>query len=270
MHRPNLLRGVAAGAVWLVVLGLPFLSAADADDSLRTERDEARLQAVIEFADNVLKKGRDRFGKEPTPLFVDGVHVDTGEPVYWVYQGEEWIPSNLASQQNLFRTLVGLSNLTGQPRYEQAAREAIAYHFEHLSSPCGLLRWGGHRFIDLRSKRTVGEQNSHELKFNLPFYELMWDVDPAATEKFLKACWNAHVLVEQRFHHGFFLPSGDHANANFNAVEPLALLALDAMLRGTPEAVSQYNSGRGYIHGPHDGLGRTTDATAIWSRKRDR
>jgi pectate lyase len=557
----------SVAAVLCLVYGLLVECSAAEPGDTRTSADRDRLQAVVQFADNVLAKGRDRYGEKPTPLFVDGIQVDTGEPVRWVAGGQEWIPSNLASQQNLFRTLVGLTNLTGEPRYRQAAEKTIRYHFEHLRSPCGLLRWGGHRFIDLSSGRVVGEQNSHELKFNLPYYELMHDVDPAATEQYLKAFWNAHILdwgrldmnrhgrygksmgalwenrfddpepffegdgltflnsgtdliyagvmlhqfigdrgalvwslrlaeqyvkarhpetglgvyqyskpvrrqqppetgslpttsnygdraenqfgaefgevaregyllrspasiygnnaivqlqlaellgdegrplldwtregllaaarhvyhpstnrvrpmwadgtdltdyvvkrdgyygragtvfraqtaptllfwsyalghrltsagqlwdtarsmarghglgdlgsapgeavavnldtdladpialfgilevcrtadipeyrqlarrvgdnlVRQRFHQGFFLPSARHIHANFNAIEPLAILTLDAMLRGTPEAVPRYNSGHGFIHGPHDGYGRTTDATAIWAQTR--
>ena len=548
------------------LFGFGVVAVADAGD-VRTAADAARFEAVVTFANNVLEKGRDRYGEKPTPLLVDGINVDTFEPVTWVHRGEAWIPSNLASQQILFRTLTGLSNLTGDPRYKQAALDAIAYHFDLLRSPCGLLFWGGHRFVDLRTGNFVGEQNSHELKFSLPFYQLMWDLNPAATEQYLKALWNAHVLdwatldmnrhgrygkemgtlwentfedpepffeadgltflncgsdliyagallyrftgdedaltwskrlaqqyvkarhpetglgvyqytkpvrrqqppetgplpttsnygdraenqfgaefgevaregymlrnpgsiygnnailqlqlaellgdegnefltwtrdgllafarhgydpetnlcrpmwadgtdltdyvmkrdgyygkagtvirvqsapplllwsytlahrltgdpaiwetaramargnglgdpgtapgvemqvnldtanadpvalyavlemirivdnpayrdlarrigdniVRQRFHKGFFLPSADHINANFDALDPLALLALDALLRGKPEAVPRYNSGRGYIHGPHDGLGRTTDGPAIWSKKR--
>jgi len=568
MRIPSRSVALPAGPALLAALAMGALSVAAGEDPARAEADRARLRAVVEFADNVLEKGRDRYGEKPTPLFVDGLNVDTLEPVEWVDKGRRWIPSNLASQQNLFRTLVGVSNLTGDARYKQAAVEAVAYHFDHLRSPCGLLYWGGHRFVDLRTGRVVGEQNSHELKFNLPYYELMWEVNPDATEQFLKAFWNAHVLdwgkldmnrhgkygksmgdlwdntfadpepffegdgltflncgsdlvyagallhqftgdrgalawskrlaeqyvkarhpktglgvyqyskprrrqepprtgplptgsnygdraenqfgaefgevaregymlrspesiygnnailqlqlaellgaegaellawthaglracarhvyrpetntvrpmwadgtdltdhvvqrdgyygkagtvfraqraspllfwsyalghrltgdrllwetargiarghglgdlgsapgadvdvdrqtdcadpvalfgvlevcraadrpayrdlarrigdniVEQRFHKGFFLPSAGHLNANFNALEPLAILALEAMLRGTPEAVPRYNGGRGYIHGPHDGLGRTTDATAIWSRQRE-
>lgn len=175
----------------LCCLAAGICSAALADP---TGEDKARLEAVVAFANNALDKGRDHYGERNTPLFVDGINVDTFEPVHWVYKRNQWIPSNLASQQNLFRTLTGLTNLTGDPRYKQAALDAIAYHFEHLRSPCGLLRWGGHRFVDLRTEEVVGEQNSHELKFSLPYYELMWELDPAATEKFLKAFWNAHVL----------------------------------------------------------------------------
>ena len=566
MKRRHLFAVRLVGPVLLVAFGLPGSVTGEGNEG-RNAGDEARLKAVVEFAENVLDKGRDRWGKKPTPLFADGLNVDTLQPVRWVYKGQEWIPSNLASQQNLFRTLSGLSNLTGEPRYKQAAKDAIAYHFEHLRSPCGLLRWGGHRFLDLQTLNTVGESNSHELKFNLPYYELMWEVDPAATEQYLKAFWNAHMLdwgkldmnrhgsygkkmgrlwdhvfedpepffagngltflncgsdliyagvllykftgergalewskrlagqyvkarhpetglgvyqyskphrrqeppatgplpttsnygdraenqfgaefgavacegyllrspdsiyghnailqfqlaellgedgalllawtqaglracarhiydpetnqmrpvwadgtdltghtvkrsgyygpagtvfrarpasgllfwsyvlgyrltgdgllwetarsiarghglgdlgpspgsdvrvnldtdhadpmalfglldvcritdepayhnlarrigdnlVRQRFHNGFFVASSEHVNANFNAVEPLAILALEAMLRDTPRAVPRYNGGRGFIHGPHDGLGRTTDATAIWSRRR--
>jgi len=563
---------VAAGLCAAIMLlgGLPAgaLLAAQQPERSGSAR-QARLAAVVEFADNVLEKGRDHYGPRHTPLFADGLNVDSLEAVRWRYQGHEWIPSNLASQQNLFRTLVGLSNLTGQARYRRAAKEAIAYHFEHLPSPCGLLYWGGHCWIDLRTEQPVGEQKTHELKFNLPFYELMWEVDPAATRQFLRAFWNAHVLdwstldfnrhgtygramgklwehsfsdpapffegdgltfintgtdliyagvmlhrldgepgallwskrlahqyvkarhpdtglgayqfskprrrrqlpnngplptsssygdraenqfgpefgpvaregwmlraadsiygvhavvelqlaemlgpegegkpfvewtceglracakwlydprtnrirpawadgtdlsgyvikrdgyygkagtvfrpreassmllwayvlghrltgdpllwqtarsmaqgqglgdwgerpgvkvnvnlqtgnadpvalfavlelchsngsdayrrlaerlgdniVRRRFHHGFFLPSAEHLNARFDALEPLALLSLEALLRGKPEAVPRYRAGRGYIHGPHDGLGRTTDATAIWSARR--
>ncbi|HUU19983.1 MAG TPA: hypothetical protein VMW72_22715 [Sedimentisphaerales bacterium] len=62
------------------------------------------LNAVCEFADNVLKYGRDTYGPKHTPLFVDGLNIHTHEPVKWIdLDGTKWILSNLASQQNLFR-----------------------------------------------------------------------------------------------------------------------------------------------------------------------
>ena len=64
------------------------------------------------FADNVLVLGIDRSGPAPTPLFVDGLDVDTHEPVKWKSRsGREWVPGNFASQQNLLRTLNGLTAL---------------------------------------------------------------------------------------------------------------------------------------------------------------
>jgi len=112
------------------------------------------LDAVREFADNVLKYGRDTYGPKHTPLFVDGLNVHTHEPVKWIDpDGTEWILSNLASQQNLFRTLDGLSKITGDPKYRQAAMEAIEYAFENLRSPNGLLYWGSAAAYDALGDR---------------------------------------------------------------------------------------------------------------------
>lgn len=180
------------------------------------------LDAVRTFADNALRHGRDRFGN--TPLLADGVNVDTLEPVVWVHQKQEWVVSNLASQQILFRTLVGLSNLTAEPRYRKAAEDALRYHIEHLRSPCGLFMWGGHRFIDLRTLKAVGEQHSHEFKCSYPFYGFMWEVDRAATEKFLKAFWNAHILdwavLDMNRHGRYVRPMGKLWDSEFRGAEP--------------------------------------------------
>jgi len=60
------------------------------------------LDAVREFADNVLKYGRDTYGPKQTTLFVDGLIIHTHEPVTWIDpDGAKWILSNLASQPDL-------------------------------------------------------------------------------------------------------------------------------------------------------------------------
>jgi pectate lyase len=70
------------------------------------------LDAVRTFADNVLRYGRDTYGPKHTPLFVDGLNIHTHEPVKWISpEGERWILSNLASQQNLFRSLNWLNRI---------------------------------------------------------------------------------------------------------------------------------------------------------------
>ncbi len=86
------------------------------------------LNAVREFADNVLKYGRDTYGPKHTPLFVDGLNIHTHEPVKWIApNGDRWILSNQASQQNLFRTLDGLTRVTGDPKYKQALDKALSF-----------------------------------------------------------------------------------------------------------------------------------------------
>jgi len=188
-RRSGALRGWLAMAVCLGAAGLCWAQ------SPRQAGDDARLQLVRDYADRVLEAGRDRYSGRDTPLLVDGVHVHTGEPVAWRFNDETFIIHNLASQQNLFRVLVGLSNLTGETRYKEAAKTAIAYHFDHLASECGLLRWGGHQFINLATLEPVGhfDANCHELKHSFPFYELMWEVNAEATARYVRAFWNAHV-----------------------------------------------------------------------------
>ncbi len=74
-------------------------------------------------------------------------------------------------------------------------------------------------------------------------------------------------IIEQRFHNGFFMASADHINARVSALEPLALLALEAVLRGEPE-LAPNRGGAGFFHGPHDGRGRTYDNTVLWNARR--
>ncbi|MBX3179856.1 MAG: pectate lyase [Candidatus Hydrogenedentes bacterium] len=192
----------------------------------RTPADDHRFEAVVTFADNVLAKGRDVYGETHTPLFVDGVHVETGEPVRWRFEDNAWIVSNMASQQNLFRTLAGLSRLTGESRYEDAAREAIAHMFAHQRDKAGLLYWGGHQFVDLETNTNVGnfDANCHEFKNHFPFYELMWSVDPEKTAEFIRALWNAHILdwsrLDMNRHGAYGRSMGALWEHEFGAPEP--------------------------------------------------
>lgn len=161
--------------------------------------EDRRLGAVVAFLDNVLANGRDPFGG--TPTFADGLDLVKGEPVGWYYRGThhphgDWVICDFALQQNLLRTLVGASLLTGEARFRDAGAAAVGYHFDHLCGPCGLLYWGGHQFVDLRSKEPQGPfmGGVHEFKHAYPYYEFLAAVRPAATARFVRALWNAHVI----------------------------------------------------------------------------
>ncbi|MHC4464183.1 MAG: ankyrin repeat domain-containing protein [Planctomycetota bacterium] len=188
------------------VILLAICLACLAAGNLHADEDSKYLDAVREFADNVLKHGLDTYGPKHTPLFVDGLMVrDPNDPNYgkdgvfkpveWIApNGDRWVLSNLASQQNLFRTLDGLTKITGDPKYRQAAVEAIEYAFANLRSPNGLLYWGGHSAYDAAEDKVYGGNRPHELKAFYPYYQLMWDVDPQATKQFIEAFWSAHIL----------------------------------------------------------------------------
>lgn len=160
------------------------------------------LSAVREFADQAIVHGRDTYGK-PTPLFVDGLNVDTGEPVKWKWaDGKEWVLCDLANQQGLFRTLDGLTGLTGDARYKNAALAAVRYAFDHLrygtQNNGGLLAWGGHLAYNATADELAGNPGGtgriHELKSFFPHYALMWEASPQATQELIENIWNGHIL----------------------------------------------------------------------------
>ncbi|MEI7728460.1 MAG: pectate lyase [Verrucomicrobiota bacterium] len=184
---------ILATLVLALISSFLFTATAIAQES----RPDRFIQAAQSFADAALKYGRDTYGPKHTPLFVDGINMETHEPVMWKSRdGHAWALSDLGNQQNFFRTLVGLSALTGDPQYKQAAIEATRYALTNLMEG-GLLAWGGHMAYNASEDIIVCAEDKgrvHELKSHYPFYELMWEIDPRATKTLIETMWNGHIL----------------------------------------------------------------------------
>lgn len=182
---------------WLAAF--PLVAAVQA--ATVTQSDEARLNAVVTFANRVLTDAADHYRAPATPLLANGVNVFDRSQLAWTFpSGRVAIMADFVEQQNLMRVFTSLSALTGDPRYKDAAKAQWAYYFDHFQSPGGLLQWGGHRFVDLKSLEVVGYSDSgdpaqapHELKDVYPYYELMFEVNPKAARQFIVGFWNAHV-----------------------------------------------------------------------------
>jgi len=56
-------------------------------------------------------------------------------------------------------------------------------------------------------------------------------------------------IVKQYYHYGYFTPYDDTLFANINAIEPYALLALEATIKGTPDKVPYFLNGFGFYAG---------------------
>jgi pectate lyase len=185
-------RILGGALVAAVVLG----NAAQGGTSGAQPRDgKPYLNAVRSFADTVLKHGRDTYGPQHTPLFVDGLQMETLEPVRWKKGGQTWVMCNFASQQALMRTLDGLTELTKDPHYRRAAEDAARYALQHLHSANGLLYWGGHLAWDLEQEHQVGPYpDVHEMKKHQPYFPLFWRVDAKDARRLAGAIWAGHVL----------------------------------------------------------------------------
>ena len=193
------------GMAWL----LNVVGTVHGDDT--TKMDQARLAAVIQFAETVLTHGRDRYGEKHTPLFTETLDVDTMAAPDRMYifrlnkpsprQWQPWQPtisSNIAYQGNLMRVFVGVSNLTGEPKYKEAYKDSIRYYFQHYQNPSGMLHTGHHRFIDLKADRYDGDDwppgsRGHEMKGDMPWYDIFWEADPVGTRRMLDGHWNSHI-----------------------------------------------------------------------------
>jgi pectate lyase len=216
----------------LTIFFISFLSTlvfqAAAQQSDIASHDKARMDAVIKFADNLLSDGKDIYSGKNTPLLVNGINVFTKEPVKWIFSnGDEVVLSDFACQQNLLRVLVSISNLTGNEKYKSAAKNMLQYYFEHFQDTSGLLQWGGHKFVDLKSLSPVGPSDKdlvHELKNAYPFYDFWYEVNPQSTVKFIKAFWNAHVYnwktLEISRHGRYGLIPSDIWNHSFEQQKP--------------------------------------------------
>jgi pectate disaccharide-lyase len=136
-------------------------------------------------------------------LFADGMDTTTDTPVQWTYpNGHQAEMSNFASQQNILRGLVALSQITGDASWKAKAADVSAYFLQHYTDPLsGLFHWGGHRFVNHHSGKIEGPASKecvHELKHHFPFYDFLHDIDPAKTETYLRSFWSAHVSDWQK------------------------------------------------------------------------
>lgn len=168
--------------------------ASEKEGLVYTDSDYERLHAVIEHVDNVLKYGH---GFNPnTNLLPDAVNTLTGEPAKWTFPNRAKVPySDLANQQNFLRTLVALSKVTNNSKYHNEAKATVGEFMENYQDRNGLMYWGGHRIINMETlevQSTEGENGPHELKNMLPYYELMMEVNEAATIRFMEQLWTAH------------------------------------------------------------------------------
>jgi pectate lyase len=182
------------------------------------------LESVKRFADLILDKGRYLYGNQENPLIADGIDLVNGggariDVAAEVVDGA--VLSNPACQQRLLRTLVGLSRLTGDETYGNAAESVMKYMFDVLSDKNGLFYWGGHVAFDLEHNKIVtGKSGPHELKCHYPFYDLMWDINPEGTKRYIEAFWNAHIynwqVLDFSRHGKYDLEMGDLWNHRYH------------------------------------------------------
>ncbi|WP_224450363.1 hypothetical protein [Haloprofundus salilacus] len=153
------------------------------------------IDSVRTHAKTVLEHGRDQYGHKRTPLFADAIDPTEGEALPYDARDvdDERRLSNFSVQQEFLRTLVALTTMTGETVFRDKAERLTSWVTTNLTDTSGLLYWGGHTAYDLDDDELVFHKGKHELKFEYPFYELLFNVDTEGTRRFVEAFWNAHV-----------------------------------------------------------------------------
>src|SRR5215470_9229853 len=92
------------------------------------------IEIVKEFADNILAEAR----TEASPLFIN--HPGGPNHNFQLAEGDEsnFALSNLAGQQDLMRMLVGLTLLSDDDKYLNAAKDSVSFMFREFTDPAGL------------------------------------------------------------------------------------------------------------------------------------
>ncbi len=163
------------------------------------------LAAAVKFGDTVVEHGRDEYGPEKSPMFVQFLHRGTlrsPATLGWMRPDKGGSPNpvilaRFERSQNLLRALASLSLMTGDEKYAQSAMDATICMFEDYSYPnSGLIVFGNHMTIDLAGGRAYSDMRSNE-QFELadvfPFYDFFYDVSPEKTSRFVRGIWEAYV-----------------------------------------------------------------------------
>ena len=163
--------------------------------------DDARRKILKTYLDTVLEYAKDVYNG--SPRLADGINRD-GEAIKWRTQNRDEIPtSDLGNEWELLRTMIAYSDTLGDPFYKERAYEIYRYTLEHDVSDNGLIYWGSHRAVDLRTGEAtpndvvLGIGRYHEIEEKDMYFTPFYEIDPEMTAQLVRNIWMGHILEEQ-------------------------------------------------------------------------
>lgn len=198
--------------------GVAFLVTASPFDAWADEIPKAPVPkstfvtVVYRYADAMLEQGRDTYGPQKTGLLLSALDRTALAPLTnrptapaGVREGgragakeRALTGANPQHDENLLRLLYMLSELSGKPKYREAADAELKWFLENAASPAThLLPWGVHMSWDVvKDEPIFGDDSpagSHE--FFRPW--LLWDrcfeLAPDASKQFALGLWEHQI-----------------------------------------------------------------------------
>jgi len=194
------------------------------------------LRMVREYADCLLKNGRDVYGQEQSPLIaaamdrktlrplvadenwaarwkdkefaVDGIRVRSHDRMPW--------GANPMHDQNLYQVLYALAELTGEKSYAQEADKTLKWFFDHCQSPAtGLMAWGEHVGWNFRTEKYDGIEN-HEFFRPWMLWDACYRLSPEACVRFARGLHEHQVQPDGNYsRHARYSAHGPGRNSNY-------------------------------------------------------
>lgn len=179
-----------------VVSVIPRLEAAETNATLRPDY----LTIVKDYADAMIKEGRDTYGKEHSPLFAAALNRKTMKigafpDIPGVRNGDRSLGgANPQTEYGLYKILYRLTELTGDKNYAEEADKALKFFFTHCQSPnTGLMTWGEHIFWDFNLENVGGKNSIHEINGKWPFWDQCYMLASEACWKFAIGLWDHQI-----------------------------------------------------------------------------
>lgn len=184
--------------------------AAVAAEPVRAEKADDLLDVVRRYADTMIEKGRDTYGPQKSLLFLSALDRQALAPLSncpappagvrdMDRVGQEHGPlvgANPSHDQNLLRILYALSEITGEPRYREAADAELKWFFANTAWPqTGLLPWGEHMSWDVMADKPASRcrEPRHELGKPWMLWDRSFELEPKGCASFAEALWQHQV-----------------------------------------------------------------------------
>ncbi len=158
------------------------------------------LRAVTDYADAIIAHASDKYGKVHSPVFMTGgldlkTYKFVRRPLkgQGIREGDRAYGANPQQDENLYQTLYGLTEVTGDNKYSSAADKSLKWFFENCQSPAtGLFAWGEHLHWDPEAEACKG-RDLHEFCRPWILWDRSFDLAPNACETFAKGLWDHQV-----------------------------------------------------------------------------
>ena len=179
------------------------LPAAEPDET------EQLLKVVQTYADAMLKQGTDTYGTQHSPLLLSLMDRDQLKPFSRLPPAPNGVRlgdrvtthgANVNLDQNLYRVLYALTEITGDTRYQRAADAALKMFLEVTPSPeTHLFAWGEHLCWDLKQDApgTHESKQIHEPKRPTVLFDQFYALDPQAMIAYCDGLWEHQLYTDK-------------------------------------------------------------------------